>query len=236
MFCEYVDRADLVRVWRSSNGGTDWTIGMQLSSLAVEPAAAAQVRHFHTCAWIGGKSWAVSSGDEARHCRMWLSHDDGETWLELRDWEVSGVEITERYRNSLLRHTAEVWEGDSIAYWVTDDLLRRGRSAFVRADILNRRLDVLADLGPNEMRTMVRHDERFIAISEVKHDLSHATVYDLARDGKVLGEHRIANPRGQKLSFTRSRSSCATEHGIFFTFDDGLISEKCRLVRWQVSS
>jgi hypothetical protein len=233
MFCEYVERAEQVRVWRSVDGGGNWSVALQLSSLAVEPATSADIRHFHTCTWIGDANWIVSSGDEARHCRVWLSADDGVRWTELLDWSVSGAEIADRYQRSLLRHTAEVWDGHT-AYWVTDDLLHRGRAAFVKADISSRRLEVLADLGGNEMRTLVRHGEHFVAISEVKHDLRHADVYVLSRQGQIIHEQKIENPRRQKLSFTRSRSSYQTVDDVFFTFDDGLLSEKCRFVRWQV--
>jgi hypothetical protein len=234
MFCEYVASAEFVRVWRSSDGGGTWGAALCATSLAAEPAVVAEVRHFHTCTWVRGSRWVVSSGDEARHCRIWLSDDDGLSWTELSDWHVAGAhDVPARYRKSILRHTAEFWDGD-IAYWVTDDLLHRGRSAFVRADISGRRLDLLTDLGGNEMRTLVRHGDRFVAISESKHDPTHAKVYVLSRRGELLHEQKIANARGQKLSFTRSRSSREAVDGTFFTFDDGILSEKCRFIRWQI--
>lgn len=238
MYAEYASATERLHVWRSKDGGRNWDTALEIRGMtgAREDADA---RHFHTCQADPHQPgrWIVSTGDHFTHCRVWISDDEGDRWTEAPAPVAPPGIIAPRRARQLLRYTAVIFEPDVVC-WPTDDLLERGQAGLVVADRAEpTRIRAVLPLGPNEMRSYVRIDDRFgLAIAQAKHDTDRAEVF-LTEDWRsVIPLPAIESPDGAASAFTRSVCSRMAVDGVFFSFDDsGFAGYGCRTARWELT-
>jgi hypothetical protein len=103
------------RVFRSRDRGRSWE--------AVFEQSAEQVRHFHFLQPRLGSpgEWWLTSGDAPHQSKIWVTHDDGDTWRDLTANSPLTLDGT-TYPRSLFRLTDLFWNGSEVI-WGTDDVL-----------------------------------------------------------------------------------------------------------------
>lgn len=240
MFAEYrATREPLgghLHVWRSTDGGASWKQALSAPGRSAERVEG-EIRHFHTCQadpFIAGR-WYVTSGDATPECAIWISEDDGLSWIR-KFPKLGKRDIREGEFQRYLRQTS-FQIGERHLLWATDDNVNGGRSALVRCDKSGTALKVMTPLGTNLTRSFVRIDDDMnIAISEAKKIKQHASAFVLDAKGKVLTEARLKNTSRKLTGFTYSIASRAAVNGIFFTPTDGTtLIPDTTVLRWKVT-
>jgi hypothetical protein len=121
-----------LRVVKSTDDGASWETVMEMPGIGFSPR---DVDHFHTCQvdpYTG--NWYVSSGDHPdNHCRIWMSADDGNSWIEVTNYDPTPPLGLDPGRANLLHRHTDLWFTDMHIYWATDDKLDGLGSYLIRA-------------------------------------------------------------------------------------------------------
>ena len=230
MFAEYPqnkDRQWISRVFRSRNAGRSWDVVFRQTG--------AEVRHFHFLQPRPGArgEWWLTSGDHPHECRIWVSKDDGDTWVDLTAWAPDRIEIGGQIlRRDMFRLTDLAWEPDSIV-WATDDALQQVRNGIPGARVF--RSPYADKLQPREVgrgnwhfRSLVDIGSCYLLLSQgnpkgcTSRD-DRAGVY-LAPKVPLLDTQGLVHLFDietyfpLRTRFTASRASRAAKDGAFFTF------------------
>lgn len=154
MFAEYCQDTDpFARVFRSKTDGKTWDIVFYQRARGSESP---QVRHFHTLQidpYTG--DWYLSSGDHWSECRVWKSKDDGNTWIDVTDYDLDPSLPLKLKTQSLFRLTSFFFTPEYIC-WATDDKINRYGAHFVispRTEPLDIR--VIGRVSYNEVRSAI---------------------------------------------------------------------------------
>jgi len=119
MIAEYCRDTDpYARVFRSKNGGASWDIVFYQRAYGSESP---EVRHFHTIQvdpYTG--HWYLSSGDRRQESKIFKSKDDGDTWLDVTDYNLDPSLPPALKTQSLFRLTT-FWFTEDYICWATDD-------------------------------------------------------------------------------------------------------------------
>jgi SAM-dependent methyltransferase/tetratricopeptide (TPR) repeat protein len=216
MFGEYTAKATLLHIRRSVDGGRSWSIALTVRGTeAIDP----EIRHFHIVQpdpYYPGH-WYASSGDQARHCRIWLSKDDGVTWKEVTDPSPLGGGIRTQ---SIHRFTALYFSPDAI-YWPTDDTCGTTVSHWVcakRSEPLQ--VKSIGLLGSEMARSLVVFPEGYLVFSEAKQSPDYAAqLHFISHGNKISSITHFPTLDNGCTSFTTSRSSPLAKEGRFFVYD-----------------
>lgn len=179
-----------------------------------------QIEHFHLVQpdpYYPG-NWYLYSGDKPARCRVWLSKDDGKTWIEVTDPNPVGVSSQNVHRFTYL-----VFSQDYL-YWATDETPQNAKAVMVRAKRGEPlAVEVVGALGNECVRNAVITDYGLLCISEAKNSRSGGSYLHLfTTDGSVAPVGVI--PRGPdpnlRTGFTVSLGSKVAVNHEFFTFGD----------------
>ncbi len=154
MIAEYnKDTSPYARVFRSHNDGKVWDIVFYQRALGSEDP---QVRHFHTLQvdpYTG--DWYLTSGDRPQECKVWKSNDDGDTWIDVTDYDLDPSQPPKLKTQSLFRLTT-MWFTPEYICWATDDRINLQGAQLVispRTEPLDIR--VLGRVSYNEVRSAI---------------------------------------------------------------------------------
>ena len=195
--------------WRLQPGKMEWEKVFSHDAHGKTPDG--YIRHFHTCMsdpYIEGR-WYLSSGDIGEQNKFWLSDDNGDSWKEIKAQVENPEECKLGEEMRVLRYTSAVITEEAI-YWVTDDNLGTGSSAFVRMDKSRAEMPikVLCRFEKNLMRSLTAIDsERFFCISESKDDTSCVDFFIISSEGDILASHKITNISEERCPVTLSIGS-----------------------------
>lgn len=175
MYAEYAPLRDAdgvqdLSVWRYRPGAPrqGWHRVLTLPAGVRPPHG--ELRHFHVCHPhpADPSLWVLASGDIGVHCRLWLSHNDGDTWQEVALDQAGMVGMPEGKYPRLLRFTqfAALPNGDLI--WGTDDTADANCAALVCMRLSERpTFFFLGWLGQNCIRNISGFgNDRFLLLSE----------------------------------------------------------------------
>jgi SAM-dependent methyltransferase len=243
------DQAISPRVFRSRDDGATWeTIFSQTGG---------EIRHFHTLLadpHVPGQWW-LSSGDRPHECRVWLSRDDGDSWIDITNLKPDVDLNAQAYPQSVQRYT-DIWLGKDRVIWGSDDWLGSPKNIKLSdaPDIGNQRRsgsrmflsDRVVPLQPrnlgwigNPVRSIIDAGPALIATTEAKYDvLTRPQICLVAKDGQPLVQElmTIGVAGNESSGFTFSRSSHAAVNGTFFTFRSSrdLGQYATRILQWHV--
>jgi len=216
LYAEYADTpVQEVRVFRSEDGGKTWAVVFSQRGPASEKP---QVRHFHTVQPdpFFPHHWYLSSGDHPSQSRVWLSKDDGKTWVEVTDRHSAGFR-----RHSLHRYTSIVFTKDFL-YWATDDLVGVEQAQVVRAKRGEPlALEVVGAAGAQCMRNAIVTDFGLLLISEAKNAKTPgANIYLFTPPNSIQSVGSVPRVGSQDVRspVTLSLSSKSSVGGEFFTW------------------
>lgn len=221
MWAEYASGKELeekglkLKVFRSQDGGRTWAVVFQQPA---GRAGDAQIDHFHMVQPDPYRPhhWYLSSGDTSPHSRVWLSKDDGETWVEVTDPHPAG-----KYPQSIHRFTSVIFAKDYLC-WATDDLVGTGKARVVKAKRGEPlKVEVVGTLGDECVRNAVITDYGTVFISEAKNRRSAgANIYLFAHEGQVVYIGAVSREANVNLvsGATYSRGSKVAVNGEFFTY------------------
>ncbi|MBC2776029.1 class I SAM-dependent methyltransferase [Parasphingopyxis marina] len=243
------DQAISPRVFRSRDEGATWE--------TVFSQSGENIRHFHTLLadpHVPGQWW-LSSGDRPHECRVWLSRDDGDNWIDITNIKPDVDLNAQAYPQSVQRYT-DLWLDKDRVIWGSDDWLGSPRNAMLSdaPDIGNQRRsgsrmfvsDRVVPLQPrnlgwvgNPVRSIIDVGPALIATTEAKYDvLTRPQICLVAKDGRPLVQELLAVDvaEDEKSGFTYSRSSHAAVNGTFFTFRSSrdLGQYATRILQWHV--
>ncbi len=243
IWCEYPYCAATVRVWRSVDGGRSWQSCLTETGHETDPKQG-RIRHFHLvqkCTSFTGR-WYLGSGDTAEQSRFWVSEDDGKTWSEVVLKAITGpgaADIPERLWGKVFRFTAML-QAEGQLVWATDDTFSgvgakvciMDKSALGFVEVCE------GNCGPNEIRNLIRIDDRFaLAVSEAKLRPEAATLALIdVRTGEVEARVDLPNMRGKKSNLMNGLSArSATLRGQFFARSDNVALYPAPMTTlWQV--
>lgn len=181
----------------------------------IEDAASehGDIRHFHICHPIGRSNWLLASGDIRRQNRVWLSSDDGDSWVQLLlSFSLRGL-VPEHSKTRLVRFTQFVLTQGGDVLWATDDTLGIGRAALVRMTLTggtSAHLEVIGLLGENCVRNILAIDsQNYLIVSESKENTAHAEIFFYDNAAQSLERFDLPNVTGQKSAVTESLGSVA---------------------------
>ncbi len=204
-----------VRVFRSEDGGKTWAVVFsQRGPASQEP----QVRHLHTVQPdpFFPHHWYLSSGDHPSQSRVWLSKDDGKSWVEVTDPHSAGFR-----RHSLHRYTSIVFTKDYL-YWATDDLVGVEQAQVVRAKRGEPlAVEVIGAAGDECMRNAIVTDWGLLLISEAKNPKSPGANIRLFTPPNAVQLVEFVPRAGDQdvpSGVTHSLSSKSSVGGKFFTW------------------
>jgi hypothetical protein len=229
------------RVFRSRDRGRSWQI-VRTDNL---------IRHYHFLQARPGTrgEWWLTSGDEPGECQIWVSRDDGDTWLSLTDAFGDSIAAgTEQFRHKLFRLTDLAWQGNEVV-WGTDDCLRpigkglRG-ARVVRSPAEPELCPEIAGRTPWEIRNLVDLGDAHLFLTQgcARPDLQNNQgpgVFLLPkRPGAELVHlfdvdvHSVI-----RTGFTYSRASRVAKDGVFFTFRTSTDAFPFghKILKWEVS-
>ncbi|WP_291448979.1 methyltransferase domain-containing protein [Desulfovibrio sp.] len=195
-----------------------WHKVLTLPAAACPPQG--ELRHFHVCrphsAYL--KRWILASGDVGKHCRLWLSDDDGNAWHEVLLDQVEKMNMPESCPN-LLRFTqfSILENGDLI--WGTDDTTNAERSALIRLSLTGDRpvLRFLGWLGENCVRNIMScGNDRFLLLSESVYNTSSADCILYDAETNRITHLLLPNPSQARNSVADSLGSAHMVNGIGF--------------------
>jgi hypothetical protein len=233
------------RVFRSRDRGRSWHV----------VRTDAGIRHYHFLQARPGVAgeWWLTSGDSPDASRIWVSRDDGDTWVDLTERFADMIELDGvRYPRSLFRLTDLAWTGNDVV-WGTDDALRSTKMGVPGARMV--RSACGADFAPHvigpcrwPVRSMVDVGDFFIVLTQAS-NRPDATPEDrmpnvflmpkvpVAGAPPIFHLFDVRNHSIVRTGFTYSRASRAAHEGTFFTFrgstDAFLFGQKT--LRWDVA-
>ncbi len=151
IIAEYCQDTDpFARVFRSKTDGKTWDIVFYQRARGSESP---QVRHFHTLQvdpYTG--EWYLSSGDHWSESKVWKSKDDGDTWIDVTDYNL--YDIPPQIRTQSLFRLTSFWFTPEYICWATDDKIK-GHGAHLVISPRTEPLDiqVLGRVSYNEVRS-----------------------------------------------------------------------------------
>ena len=222
---------EINRVFRSKDGGRSWQV--------VFEGHPEEIRHFHTLRVDPENPvrWWLSSGDRAEECKVWVSDNDGDTWMEMSNSEPA-ISVTKMYKGreqACFRYTDILFVEDYMI-WGTDDLMgdaleylptfgigEKSGSRLYKVDKSKSPL-ILEELGycGNPVRSLVDIGPAILAITEANKGTYPAMPQVIAffKDEmkKPLKLFKIDNFTGKLTGFTYSKASRAAKDGRFFSY------------------
>ena len=193
MYAEYAalkadDGVQEAAVWRYRPHMPEqgWHKVLTLPAAAQPPRG--ELRHFHVCRPHpqNPSLWILASGDAGRHCRLWTSRDDGDSWREIT-FNTAELKDMPPQHPRLLRFTsfAPLENGDLL--WGTDDVSDSRRAALIRLSLSGDKptLSFLGWLGKNCIRNITAcGNDTFLLISESKHEqtIADCILFDARRN------------------------------------------------------
>jgi len=182
-----------------------------------------QVRHFHLVQpdpYHPGH-WYLASGDSPSQSHVWLSKDDGGTWIDVTDPIPVGTK-----EQSVHRFTSLVFTKDYL-WWATDDLTKAKTARLVRCERGEPlHVKVMGDVGNECMRSAVMTDYGMIFISEQKNRNSKgAHIYLYTKAGDIVETGllpRSADPQFKSVG-TCSLASKVAVGSEFFTYGEPML-------------
>ena len=236
------------RVFRSRDGGATWEV--------VFSQTWQEIRHFHVVAadpHVPGQWW-LSSGDRPSESRVWVSRDDGTTWVDVTD-PAPKVLLHRAFQKSaqaVYRFT-DIWLGQDEIIWGSDDWLgspslvndlnalpgRRSGARMFRSP----RTSPLAprDAGwiGNPVRSITDLGPALLITTESKQNvLKRPQVYLMSKKNEGLLQElfTIGVEGGGGSGFTFSRASRTLTDGVMFSFRGArdLAELPTRIVRWEI--
>jgi hypothetical protein len=249
MFAEYPqnrDRKWSSRVFRSRDCGRSWDVIFRQTG--------EEIRHFHFLQPrpAAPGEWWLSSGDHPHECRIWVSKDDGDTWIDLTASAPGRMPIGgQMFRRDVFRLTDLMWEKGAII-WATDDALQQVRNGTPGARVF--RSPIGDDLRPQEIgrgnwhfRSLVDIGPCYLFLSQGNPDggLSRDDrpgVYLVPKESvpgvtNVAHLFDIQSLTPLSTNFTASRASRAAKDGVFFTLRGraDIFLPGHRILKWQVT-
>ncbi len=243
--------AEHPRVWRSRDGGATWEAVFEQNGLTI--------RHFHTLVAdpYVPRQWWLSSGDRADESKVWLSSDDGDSWVEVTD-PAPRVKLhpgAMRSVQSVHRYT-DIWLGRDEVVWGTDDWLGtpgapgvidsaaepgvpRAGARVMRSRRTKPLQPVDAGWIGNPVRSITDVGPALVMTTEAKYKpLPRPQVYLVAKNGSSQPAElcTVEALRDRGTGFTYSRASAVARDGVFFSFRGGqdLCTLPTRIIRWKV--
>ncbi len=236
-------RTSSARVFRSRDAGRSWQI--------VFDQPPENIRHFHFLQPRPGipGEWWLTSGDAPHESHIWVSKDDGDSWIDTTASFPGEFEIDDTvYEHDAFRLTDLVWLDGEIV-WATDDALASANPPGARV--------FRSEMGPALSPHLVGRGEwHFRNIIDVGENL----VFLSQRATRHGGEETIRNPgvylmnkrsfafahlfdvdctptEARASGFTFSRASLVAKDGKFFTCrsDEDLFPGGHKVLEWQVS-
>jgi len=229
------------RVFRSRDRGRSWQI--------VRTDGA--IRHFHLLqarpSAIG--EWWLTSGDEPNECHIWVSRDDGDSWVSLTDGFGDSIVVGgERFRHTLFRLTDLAWHGDEVV-WGTDDRLRasgKGRhgARVVRSPAASSLRPEIVGLAQWEIRSLVDLGDAYLFLTQgcarpdTEHNQGPGVFLMPKRQGAKLTHLFDVDVHSMiRTGFTYSQASRAAKNGVFFTFrtSTDVFPFGHKILKWKVA-
>lgn len=229
------------RVFRSRDRGRNWEIVYADNT----------IRHFHLLQArprVPGEWW-LTSGDEPQECRIWVSRDDGCSWVCLTDTFEDLVDVgTERFRHTLFRLTDLAFEGGNVV-WGTDDCLRSAGKGLrgarvVRSPCAPQLRPEIAGRTPWEIRSLVDLGEAYMFFTQgcARPDAAHnegpgVFLLPKAAGAELVHLFDVDVHCAIRTAFTYSSASRAAKGGVFFTFRSNTDAFPFghKILRWEVS-
>lgn len=156
MIVEYCSDTDpFARVFRSKNNGKVWEIVFYQRARGSESP---QVRHFHTLQvdpYTG--DWYLSSGDKPNECKIWKSKDDGNTWIDVTDYNLD-PSLPPKARTQALFRLTSPWFTPEYIFWATNDRINGLGAHFVispRTEPLD--IQVIGRVSENHVRSAIEY-------------------------------------------------------------------------------
>lgn len=214
MYAEYTTTKDPkpqpLRVYKSLDGGKEWSISLELTSSPL--FSVGQIRHFHTCQadpFVVDR-WYVSTGDKLSENRLYYTNDDGKHWKEVAVRDCLPRRAVHRNMlANLLRFTALSIQEDFIL-WPTDDNVGGNSSLLCKIskqDLSNDSVMVYIDgiLGRNLSRSIVDTKYGNLILSESKHNANFADMH-ISSSSFLLKFPPIENLSKSPSAFALSRA------------------------------
>lgn len=219
---------ELLNIYRISHDQGAEAMLDRMSAVLTKPALVKDtgdnIRHFHTVfpdPYSTG-TWYASSGDNGKQNRVWVSHDDGLNWNQIK-FEYELTEASESFRDRLLRFTSVVVLEDKII-WATDDDLGIKKSALVVFDKVTKVIEVPLYFDQNLMRNLVRLDDKTVlGLSESKNDLTCASAYIVDVDEKASIRFDFPNLLEKSCPVTLSLAASQLHEGRLYISSLGRI-------------
>lgn len=208
-------------LWRM--GSDDLAPGRVFSAIGGERVGKIlqEIRHFHTVfpdPYSPG-TWYASSGDSGNQNKLWLSTDDGRTFVEL-ELEVEGFAGGQARSRGALRFTSARVLSKNHLVWATDDGLGSQWcwSCVARVDTTSKKVSVqvVERLARNWARNLISEGSTNLVLTESKTDFSSVDFVRINNGGKRLSGARFENKLGQKSPVTTSFASPSFKDGVAF--------------------
>jgi SAM-dependent methyltransferase len=232
-------------VFRSRDGGLNWEVVFQ--------PPCGEIRHFHLllpdpCV---PRQWWLTSGDRANESRVWLSHDDGDSWREMTDPAPSlpQPKLQGAASQSVHRLT-DLWLGPDRLIWGADDWLggpngaddlsvpesaRVGARLFCSPRTAPLAVESLGWIG-NPVRTITDLGEALLVTTEGKKKvLPEPQIYLVSKnDPKLQAEIGTVEVPSDGSGFTYSRASALAVERTMFSFRGrrDLANHPTQVLRW----
>ncbi|MCX8063973.1 MAG: hypothetical protein N3G21_02225 [Candidatus Hydrogenedentes bacterium] len=186
MAAEYTaDTAEYARVIRSFDDGMSWNVVFMKNARA---SSSPEIRHFHTlmCDPYTG-NWYLSSGDGWRECKVWLSKDDGDTWVDVTDYDLD-PSLPPNVRTLCLHRLTAFWFTPEYICWATDDRINVTGARLVispRSEPLDIR--VVGRVSYNEVRSVIEFPGKgWLLITENKSGYVGIELVFISKDFEII--------------------------------------------------
>jgi len=222
------------RVYRSQDDGLTWEVVFSQTSTSTVDLG---VRHFHTLQpdpYYPGH-WYLSSGDGFNQSRIWLTKDNGDTWIEITNSEF----IAPKVKPQIHRYVSILFEKNSLI-WATDDTFGGTGARLVKAK-RSEPIKIYATypITSENVRATIKTPLGYIFLTENVHNITNS---DIPRPSYQIGlwtnggKFKYIGLIPESGSFTPSLSSRYSIDGVFLTMfypTDSKVTFK-GLLRWEL--